>query len=150
MKIVLGIDDSAHSQAALEYVRKTSWPPGTSVVVVSSVPLPMAVLTNLEPLTGMEVGVWLKELTTLHTQLASLSQQSLEDAGLTTRSEVPQGDPRECLVDVAKKERADLVVLGSHGRSGLRGLLLGSVAAHVVAHAPCSVLVVKLKSERTA
>ena len=147
MKIVLGVDDSAHSQAALEFVRKTPWPPGTLVVVVSSVPFPVGVLTGIVPLTGMEVGVWLKELTKLHTQLVSLSERSLKDAGLTTRTEVPQGDPRECLVDVAKKEHADLVVLGSHGHSGLGRLLLGSVASHVVAHAPCSVLVIKLRSE---
>jgi nucleotide-binding universal stress UspA family protein len=147
MKIVLGVDDSAHSQAALEYVRKTPWPTDTQVIVVSSVPLPVGLLSGLTPVTGMEVGVWLKELTTLHTQLVAASEKSLQSAGLATRGEVPQGDPRECLVEVAKKERADLVILGSHGRSGLGRLLLGSVASHVVAHSPCSVLVIKLKSE---
>jgi nucleotide-binding universal stress UspA family protein len=40
---------------------------------------------------------------------------------------------------------ADLVVVGSHGRTGLAKLVLGSVASHVVTHAPCSVLVVKMK-----
>jgi len=53
------------------------------------------------------------------------------------------GDPRSALVDEARQEHADLIVVGSHGRSGLSKLLLGSVASHVVAHAPCSVLVVK-------
>jgi hypothetical protein len=44
---------------------------------------------------------------------------------------------------MARAERSDLVVVGSHGRSGLSRLLIGSVASHVVIHAPCSVLVVK-------
>jgi nucleotide-binding universal stress UspA family protein len=38
---------------------------------------------------------------------------------------------------------ADLVVLGSHGRTGIPKLVLGSVASHVVSHAPCDVLVIK-------
>ena len=40
---------------------------------------------------------------------------------------------------------ADLVVVGSHGRTGLGKLLMGSVASHVVSHAPCTVMVVKAK-----
>jgi len=53
------------------------------------------------------------------------------------------GDPRQTLLDVAQSERADLIVVGSHGRSGLAKMMLGSVSSHVVTHAPCSVLVVK-------
>jgi nucleotide-binding universal stress UspA family protein len=56
---------------------------------------------------------------------------------------VERGDPREGIVHAAETERADLVVVGSHGRTGLQKLLIGSVAAHVVTHAPCSVVVVK-------
>jgi nucleotide-binding universal stress UspA family protein len=53
-------------------------------------------------------------------------------------------DPRLSIVAVATREAVDLVVVGSHGRSGLQKLLLESVSSHVVAHTPCSVLVVKL------
>ena len=53
------------------------------------------------------------------------------------------GDPRAVLTEEARRIGADLLVLGSHGRSGLAKLVLGSVAAHVAAHAPCSVLIVK-------
>jgi nucleotide-binding universal stress UspA family protein len=56
-----------------------------------------------------------------------------------------RGDPREAIVEAARKTGADLVVVGSHGRTGIGKLVLGSVASHVVTHAPCSVLVVKLK-----
>jgi len=53
------------------------------------------------------------------------------------------GSTRLEIADVATTGKADLIVMGSHGRTGFSKLLLGSVAAHVVAHAPCSVLVVK-------
>jgi nucleotide-binding universal stress UspA family protein len=54
-----------------------------------------------------------------------------------------QGDPRSTLVEEARRTGADLLVVGSHGRSGLSKLVLGSVAAYVASHAPCSVLIVK-------
>jgi nucleotide-binding universal stress UspA family protein len=145
MRIVIGIDDSPFSEAALDFVRKGSWPPETVVTVVSSVPLPVSVLSSTVPVTGIEVGAWLKELTELHTQWVASAVRTLQSAGLKTQSRVPQGDPRESLVKIAKEEDADLIVMGSHGRTGLDKLLLGSVASHVVAHAPCSVLVVKQK-----
>jgi nucleotide-binding universal stress UspA family protein len=56
---------------------------------------------------------------------------------------VELGDPRSVLIEAARREKSDLLVIGSHGRSGMAKLLLGSVASHVVGHAPCSVLVVK-------
>ena len=50
----------------------------------------------------------------------------------------------EVITDVARKKNIDLIVLGSHGRTGLKRLLMGSVTESVIAHAPCPVLVVKL------
>lgn len=58
-----------------------------------------------------------------------------------------RGTPAECIVEVARRERADAVVMGTHGRTGLDRLLVGSVAETVVRLAPCSVLTVKPKRE---
>jgi nucleotide-binding universal stress UspA family protein len=57
--------------------------------------------------------------------------------------EVVQGAPRRAIVEVAKRLKAALVVVGTHGRTGLRRIALGSVAEGVVRNAPCSVLVVR-------
>jgi nucleotide-binding universal stress UspA family protein len=146
MKIVLGLDASAHSQAALEFVRRMAWPPDSSVIVISSVSLPPDAFAAMTPVTGLEVGVWDKALTDLGTQLVANAERALREAGLSAESRVMHGDPRESLVDVAAHEGADLIVVGSHGRSGLGKLLLGSVASHLVAHAPCNVLVVKIEA----
>jgi nucleotide-binding universal stress UspA family protein len=65
----------------------------------------------------------------------------------TTRANVRyslrEGDARDGIVDLAKIAGCDLIVVGSHGRRGLRRLLLGSVAESTVRHAPCSVLVAR-------
>jgi len=53
-------------------------------------------------------------------------------------------NPAGEIVRVAEAITADLIVMGTHGRTGLRGLLMGSVAAQVVSKAPCPVLTVKL------
>jgi nucleotide-binding universal stress UspA family protein len=53
------------------------------------------------------------------------------------------GDPGDAIVEAATSERADMIVVGSHGRSGLGRALLGSVSDFVVRHAPCPVMVVK-------
>jgi nucleotide-binding universal stress UspA family protein len=53
------------------------------------------------------------------------------------------GDPVKVILDQAKRLRADFIVLGTHGRRGLRRLVLGSVAESVVRRAGCPVLVVK-------
>jgi len=87
-----------------------------------------------------------EEMTTQAQGLATRVEKELRDAGLPAESRVVKGDPRDALVDTARSLHADLVVVGSHGRTGLAKLVLGSVAAHVVTHAPCSVLVVKMKS----
>ena len=55
------------------------------------------------------------------------------------------GDPRSAIVDEAEEWGADLIVVGSHGYTGLKRWLLGSVAQSVVGHAPCSVEVVRRK-----
>jgi universal stress protein A len=54
-----------------------------------------------------------------------------------------EGAPHDAIVRAAKSKRADLVVLGTHGRTGLTKFLLGSVASRVVATAPCPVLSVR-------
>ena len=53
------------------------------------------------------------------------------------------GDPGHQIAQYAEEAKADLIVLPSHGRSGLQRLLIGSVAERVVRHAPCPVLVVR-------
>jgi nucleotide-binding universal stress UspA family protein len=55
------------------------------------------------------------------------------------------GRPAEEIVKVAESEFADLIVMGTHGRRGLRRLMLGSVAQQVVATAPCPVVTVRMK-----
>jgi nucleotide-binding universal stress UspA family protein len=62
----------------------------------------------------------------------------------STRIEI--GDPREVIDQVAEKIGADLIAMGTHGRRGVKRMLLGSVAESVVRSAPCPVLTIRPKS----
>ncbi len=66
-----------------------------------------------------------------------------ETAGLQCKSEVRTGLPYEEIIKYTKEIDADLIVMGTHGRSGISHILLGSVAEKIVRHAPCPVLTVR-------
>jgi universal stress protein A len=61
---------------------------------------------------------------------------------------IDSGDPFEAIMNAAEAKRADLVVLATHGRTGLKRLIIGNVAEKVVRHAPCPVLIVKPRAVR--
>jgi nucleotide-binding universal stress UspA family protein len=63
--------------------------------------------------------------------------------GVKAETFVGESESFEAITKLAKEQKADMIVIGSHGRTGLRRLLMGSVAEKVIGHAPCPVLVVK-------
>jgi len=84
-------------------------------------------------------------------EMSDAAERSLADWEASARSEGVQvlasrlltGDPANEISGVARACAADLIVMGTHGRTGLKHVLLGSVAEKVVRHAPCDVLVVR-------
>ena len=70
----------------------------------------------------------------------------LRKQGLDVEAVVREGYPATAIVDEASSQRADLIVIGTHGLSGLKHLLLGSIAERVVQKAPCPVLAVKRRA----
>lgn len=79
------------------------------------------------------------------TQSLDAAVQEARAAGVTTvTSQLIQGVPGWTIVDTATRDPAiDLVVVGTHGRTGLARALIGSVAEYVVRHAPCAVVVAR-------
>ena len=67
----------------------------------------------------------------------------LRKEGVTAEGEVPLGQPDDMIVQTAQKKQADLIVMGSHGRTGLERILLGSTVERVLNRTNCAVLVVK-------
>jgi nucleotide-binding universal stress UspA family protein len=78
------------------------------------------------------------------TQLDKLVAKA-KAAGARARGLLLEGTPADGIVRTARSKRADVIVMGTHGRSGLARLFLGSVAERVVGTAPCPVLTVRGK-----
>jgi nucleotide-binding universal stress UspA family protein len=141
VKIVVGIDESSHSERAVEFVGRLRWPAGSRVIVVGALRMPTEFTAS--DLGGTPVPEQLLADGRRRFELVvERAREVLCAAGISSEGRILAGDPREVLLEVAQGERADLLVVGSRGNTGLARLVLGSVSSHVVAHAPCSVLVV--------
>jgi nucleotide-binding universal stress UspA family protein len=145
-RIVVGVDDSEQAAAALRWALDEGVLRQATVEVVHSWSPPMSALPF-----GATLVIPVDEAA-----LDSAARASVEDLVRTAVAELdgpePEvqitilpGGPSVTLVEVA--EGADLVVVGSHGRTGLSRLMLGSVAMAVVNHAPCPVVVVRATHE---
>jgi nucleotide-binding universal stress UspA family protein len=140
MKIFLATDGSECSIAAGRSVVERPWPDGTEVNVLSAISVVVPTSWYVDPLLIDEL--WAdaedKAQRAVREARAVLSQSRLK-----VITSVLRGDPRVLIVDQSTEWNADLVVLGSHGRRGLTRMFLGSVSETVVAHARCSVDVIR-------
>jgi len=70
-------------------------------------------------------------------------ETALSEFGIELESLVCEGEPPDVVVNTARGKDADLIALGTHGRKGIKRLLMGSVTSRVIMDSPCDVLVVK-------
>ena len=143
MKILLAVDGSTDSQLAVAELAARPWPPNSTVRVLTAVsrryqPPMIELVSTGETPAAVRAG---------HVQegedLTRSVAESLKPTGLTAETAVREGDPRRVIVDEAKEWPADLIILGARGHNALERWLIGSVAQAVVAHAHCSVEVVR-------
>lgn len=147
MKVLVAIDGSEHSELAVRTVESRPWPNGTVVRVLSVV---AATLPPPPPpaWSSLDFESYRSQQTAEANALVQRAAGSLSSAGLQSETAVRTGDPRIAIVEEAEEWSADLIVMGSRGLTGVKSWLLGSVAQKVVRYAPCSVEVVRHKTER--
>lgn len=147
MKVLLAIDDSAYSQAAVSAAIAQFRPEGTDVRVLNAVDWPAALPESLEftpgALASGPVMSVRDDARRQSEQLLVRTAQQLRAAGFTVSHETREGDPRHVILQCAGEWQPDVIVLGSHGRTGLDRFLLGSVAENVVRHASSSVAIIR-------
>jgi len=133
-RIVVGVDGSASSVAALHWAQRVGAALGCEIDAVAAWEYPMNY--------GLAGGVidWRPDIdaTTVLADTVSTAFGSSPPAGL--RSVVTEGQPAGVLI--AAGAGAEMLVVGSRGRGGFSGLLLGSVSTHCAEHARCPVVVV--------
>jgi nucleotide-binding universal stress UspA family protein len=136
-RILVPIDFSAHSEAAMRYAQELARPFHAAIHLVTVVEDPLA------------AGVWSSEIYTV--EIAELQINLVRDAEKRLRGLVPAGvdsmttevrtgPAAKQILDAARERRSDLIVMGTHGRTGIAHVVMGSVAEKVVRLAPCPVL----------
>ena len=78
-----------------------------------------------------------------HTEIAQRTAHGLQRLAIDATADVREGEPADEIVRAAEEAGADLIVVGTRGMTGLRRLLLGSVARRVLYRAKCSVLIAR-------
>ena len=132
-KIICPVDFSGLSRKAMQYANEFAKLSDAKVFLVG-------VVEN-DPTMNYSHGLE-KESSDEEQKLAALIEEE-QMAGVVADYAIYEGFPEECILDYAKRQEADIIIMGSHGRNGLKRMILGSVAEHIVRRAPCPVLVVK-------
>ena len=138
-KILVPIDFSDCSKKALQYALPLAKQHEAAITLLYVVPTPFTV--------GEYGGVNYASLeadlrASADKQLATLAADEVRGR-VAVDTLVSTGPPAAEIIEVAKRVLADLIVISTHGRTGLKHVFLGSVAENVVRHAPCPVLVVR-------
>jgi len=140
-KILIAVEDSSHSLEAAKAGIQLALKVNGEVAVMSVINI--AVTISSPDVVPTPIEIINLQRDEAHEVLEKVKK--LYPGNLPVTEFVPEGDPREEIIDVAEKWGADIIVLGTHGRTGLTHLLMGSTAEHVVRHSKVPVLVVPLK-----
>ena len=143
-KIVCPVDFSNCAQQALKYATELAKQFDAEVCIVHAYEDPAAYVTPM-PMSGY-VGPGAELLLELRKQLEQRLAQTkdeVEKLGVRVRSELLEGAPYRVVLDWAKEYGADLIVVGTHGHTGLTHALLGSVTERIVRMAHCPVLTIR-------
>jgi nucleotide-binding universal stress UspA family protein len=129
-------DFSPTSDAAFRIACSLAREYGARLIVLHTFQPPVVVPSGIEPI----------PLTTPADRAAleaQLRQMRPPDPGVRIEYRLVEGDPAKTILEVCREAHCDLIAMGTHGRTGLGRLLIGSVAEKVVRNAPCPVLAVK-------
>ena len=122
-RLLIASDGSTYSEAAWEQALALARTMGSALIAVS-------VAADERDIAGVN-------------QVVQTMEQAAAKQGLALDTMIPVGRPDEGIVKAAEFKEASLIIMGSHGRTGLKRLLMGSVAERVIGDAKCPVLVVK-------
>jgi nucleotide-binding universal stress UspA family protein len=140
-RIVVGVDGSDSSRKALRWAYEEAAHHGASITAVSTWHPPALPMTPPYGAVPPEGYVSQPKQDALDLLERFVSGLDVREPAVDVRTEVEEGNPAEVLIE--RSTEADLVVVGSRGYGGFKGMLLGSTSQHLVAHAGCPVVVVR-------
>ena len=140
-RILVATDFSAHGDRAVESAVSLAKTFGASIDLVHAIAIPWPVITPYEVSLP---GVYVEETRRAARDSLQRCAEKIQGEGLEVRTHLEDAPPAEAIVSSAERLESDLIVMGTHGHSGLKHVLLGSVAERTLRAAPCPVLSVKV------
>ena len=142
-RILVPLDFSDDSLKALTYARQFGRPFGAELVLLYVVePIYYATPADMYA-TSANVAMLIDEQRRAGTQQLKRIGADLQKAGQRFRTLLKTGSAAQSIVDTAKTVKADMIIMATHGRTGLAHMFVGSVAEKVVRTAACAVLTVR-------
>ena len=149
MRVLVAVDDMTYGQAIANFVASHKWTDDTQFKIIHAIHVDeLTYVTNDQFCCSLAKDLIEerdRRARSLVKGLAAQIQAKLPNAKI--EEEIIFGKAKDVILDQADSWHADMVVVGSHGKSGISRFLLGSVSLSVLSHAPCSVMIVKLPKE---
>ncbi len=154
MNLLLATDGSRDSRAAVDFIKTVELPPSSQITILHVVK--KHVYETERALTdsrhGNELAKLAEELLEIRgregTKLLAQTRTALSSHDLQIQERLVFGNPADEILKAARYVRADLIVMGSHGSTGVKRVFLGSVSNKVVHRAGCSVAVIRKKKKK--
>ena len=146
-KIVVPLDGSTCADEAFDVALKLGKSESAGLAICSIVD-PLVIVGTNPPSATADQLLTDRENESRHVVEAAVEKAHL--AGVQAQGEMHLGLPYDEILRFAKREGADAIVMGTHGRTGLKRLFLGSVAESVLHGASCPVIVVRERTAQTA
>jgi nucleotide-binding universal stress UspA family protein len=143
-RILVPLDFSQHSQKALSWALAMAERWRSHILLLHVVPRPSyppMLMGSYFNVAEFEASLQADAETRAKEMVAQTGNKAVQ-----IDTKIVIGEPFSDICHLAEQEKVDLIVMGSHGRTGLSHVLLGSVAERVVRHAPCPVMVVGKKA----
>ncbi|HWP06441.1 MAG TPA: universal stress protein [Polyangiaceae bacterium] len=143
-RILVPVDFSEPSRRALDYAAELARPLGATLEVLHVAEIPAFVPSaSLPEARASDLSLFAVVRESAGRLLAQFVGEAAERGIVVRASRLELGSPAQVITQVAVADGYDLIVIGTHGRTGLTRALMGSVAERVVRHAPCPVLSVR-------
>lgn len=138
--ILVPIDFSRDAEQALGYAIGLAQQFQARLTLLHAIYVPEAAEVNL--------AAYLEKVESEAEREIAACRKRAEDAGVAVDTLIVRGVPSHTIVEKARDRQADLIAMGTHGRTGLQHLLIGSVAERVVRLAPCPVMVIPREAKK--
>lgn len=136
-RILIATDGSKYSDVAVAKAIDLAKLHGSGITIISVV--------NVTEELMAQAPAAVEKLVKKAEKIVEVIVKIAAESGIEAEGLVREGEPCKIITEIAKNYDVDIIIMGSHGRTGLSRLLMGSVTERVVRYAECAVLIVKAK-----